>query len=320
MQGKFIDLTGKRFGKLLVLRKSEKKTTSHGCVWVCKCDCGKETYAGTNDLNSGNKKSCGCLRTEVNHSRLADLTGKRFGRLVVVEKANGPNNRTLWHCRCDCGGETYSKPSDLTHGRTKSCGCLNLEHSVQIGKAHLINIIGKKFGKLTVVERIDDTLTYRCKCDCGNEKIVSGESLRGGHTKSCGCLKNEDPPNKIQDRETAMLKVEYGAIKKRNRYKGFKTVLSFDEFSELVHKPCYYCGKQYSKEITDESHGPKEKRRIVSGHVLRISGIDRLDSTQGYVYDNCVPCCSVCNTAKLEMNVDDFRKWIRRVYYYWAKK
>lgn len=49
MQGKFIDLTGKRFGKLLVLRKSEKKTTSHGCVWVCKCDCGKETYAGTND-------------------------------------------------------------------------------------------------------------------------------------------------------------------------------------------------------------------------------------------------------------------------------
>ena len=248
MKGKYIDLTGQRFGKLVVLQKSAKKTASYGCVWLCQCDCGKQVFANTSALNSGTKKSCGCLRTEVNHSRVADLTGRRFGRLVAVEKVNGPNNRTMWHCKCDCGGETYSKPSDLTHGRTKSCGCLSLEHAVQLGKTHLIDLTGKRFGRLTVLERIDDTLNYRCECDCGNEKIVSGELLRSGRTKSCGCLKKL-APNKNDDREEAMLRVEYSAVKKRNKAKGFKEVLSFTEFCEMVHQPCYYCGKEYSKEI-----------------------------------------------------------------------
>jgi len=223
MKGKYIDLTGQRFGKLVVLQKSAKKTASYGCVWLCQCDCGKQVFASTSALNSGTKKSCGCLRTEVNHSRVTDLTGRRFGRLVAVEKVNGPNNRTMWHCKCDCGGETYSKPSDLTHGRTKSCGCLSLEHTVQLGKTHLIDLTGKRFGRLTVLERIDDTLNYRCECDCGNEKIVSGELLRSGRTKSCGCLKKL-APNKNDDREEAMLRVEYSAVKKRNKAKGFKEV------------------------------------------------------------------------------------------------
>ena len=319
MKGKYIDLTGQRFGKLVVLQKSAKKTASYGCVWLCQCDCGKQVFANTSALNSGTKKSCGCLRTEVNHSRVADLTGRRFGRLVAVEKVNGPNNRTMWHCKCDCGGETYSKPSDLTHGRTKSCGCLSLEHAVQLGKTHLIDLTGKRFGRLTVLERIDDTLNYRCECDCGNEKIVSGELLRSGRTKSCGCLKKL-AHNKNDDREEAMLRVEYSAVKKRNKAKGFKEVLSFTEFCEMVHQPCYYCGKEYSKEIKDDSHTRTDKKHQVSGHVLRICGIDRLDPTRGYVYDNCVPCCSVCNTAKLEMDVDDFKEWVVRVYDYWAKK
>ena len=320
MQGKFIDLTGKRFGKLVVLQKSELKAANHGCIWLCQCDCGEKTYAGTNELNSGKKKSCGCLRTEVNYSRLEDLTGKRFGRLVVLEKVFRPGNRTLWHCKCDCGGETFSKPSDLTRGVTKSCGCLALEHAVQLGKSHLIDIIGRKFGKLTVIERIDNTLTYKCKCDCGKDCIVIGEQLRSGKTKSCGCLKNEDPPNKIQDRERAMLRIEYSTIRKRNRAKGFQEIMTFQEFSDMVYKPCHYCGKKYSKKINDMSHTKKTKKRIISGHVLRICGIDRLDPTQGYTANNCVPCCSVCNTAKLEMNVNDFRDWVCRVYNYWANK
>lgn len=319
MKGKYIDLTGQRFGKLVILQKSEEKSASHGCVWLCKCDCGKEVLASTSVLNSGKKKSCGCLRTEVNHSRLTDLTGQRFGRLVVIEKTFGPNHRTLWHCKCDCGGETFTKPSDLTRGVTKSCGCLSAEHTVQLGKSHLIDLTGRKFGKLTVLERIGETLSYRCKCECGNEKIVNGDLLRSGRTKSCGCLKKL-APNKKADREEAMLRVEYSAIKKRNKSKGFKEVLTFSEFSKIVHKPCYYCGKAYSKEIKDDSHTRTHNKHQVSSQVLHISGIDRLDSSQGYIYSNCVPCCSVCNTAKLEMDVKDFKEWIILVYNHWAKK
>lgn len=57
-----------------------------------------------------------------------------------------------------------------------------------------IEMVGKRFGKLTVVAEADKQgrrLCYLCKCDCGNETVVLGESLRAGKTKSCGCYNDE---------------------------------------------------------------------------------------------------------------------------------
>jgi hypothetical protein len=51
------------------------------------------------------------------------------------------------------------------------------------------------FGKLTVIERAGSTRDHRptwlCKCECGNEKVVEGDSLTRGKTKSCGCIRSE---------------------------------------------------------------------------------------------------------------------------------
>jgi len=46
------------------------------------------------------------------------------------------------------------------------------------------------------------------------------------------------------------------------------------------------------------------------------NGIDRLDSSRGYILENCVPCCKVCNYAKRNMSVNDFLNWIKKVYNY----
>lgn len=57
----------------------------------------------------------------------------------------------------------------------------------------LIDLTGQRFGRLTVISRIENVghnTSWLCKCDCGNEKIVSGNNLRNGSTKSCGCIKN----------------------------------------------------------------------------------------------------------------------------------
>jgi len=61
-------------------------------------------------------------------------------------------------------------------------------------------MIGKKFGRLTVVERylgeaINTNIRYFCKCDCGGERITSGSSLRSGNCESCGCLNREHMKN-----------------------------------------------------------------------------------------------------------------------------
>lgn len=57
-----------------------------------------------------------------------DLRGKKFGRLVVVERSHQDNhNKYHWRCNCDCGKETLVVTGQLINGRTKSCGCLHKE-------------------------------------------------------------------------------------------------------------------------------------------------------------------------------------------------
>lgn len=64
-------------------------------------------------------------------TRLIDLTGKRFGKLTVIERAgtyrseNSPYSSTpTWRCVCDCGKETIVIGRNLVSGATKSCGCM----------------------------------------------------------------------------------------------------------------------------------------------------------------------------------------------------
>jgi hypothetical protein len=60
-------------------------------------------------------------------SALIDLTGERFARLVVVERAENAGRAPRWRCRCDCGAETVVRGVDLRSANTRSCGCLRRE-------------------------------------------------------------------------------------------------------------------------------------------------------------------------------------------------
>lgn len=57
-------------------------------------------------------------------SKLKDLTGQRFGRLVVIDRAeNNAYGFTTWLCRCDCGNTSVKQGRLLRNGRCNSCGC-----------------------------------------------------------------------------------------------------------------------------------------------------------------------------------------------------
>lgn len=65
-----------------------------------------------------------------------DLTGKRFGNVSVISRAenatSGKKKETMWLCRCDaCGKEFTTRSRTLLHGNIKSCGCLRLECAVE---------------------------------------------------------------------------------------------------------------------------------------------------------------------------------------------
>ena len=56
-----------------------------------------------------------------------DLTGKRFGRLVVLNEAERQNGHVMWRCLCDCGNEITTKGIHLVSGHTTSCTCRQKE-------------------------------------------------------------------------------------------------------------------------------------------------------------------------------------------------
>jgi hypothetical protein len=60
-------------------------------------------------------------------SKLIDLTGQRFGRLYVIERAGSSNGNALWLCLCDCGKMKVVNGVQLRCGETKSCGCIQRE-------------------------------------------------------------------------------------------------------------------------------------------------------------------------------------------------
>lgn len=64
---KLVDLTGKRFGRLIVIKRDGTKVFPSGQkrpLWLCKCDCGKEVHILARNLITGNTTSCGCLAIE----------------------------------------------------------------------------------------------------------------------------------------------------------------------------------------------------------------------------------------------------------------
>lgn len=114
-----------------------------------------------------------------------DLTGQRFGMLTVLHRSEKPASVVVWTCRCDCGKTVDVAANNLRSGHTVSCGCRRVQP-----------YIGKRYGKLIVLEKTKETVQHgsarsplwKCRCDCGNIVLVRLDSLTSGTTQSCGCL------------------------------------------------------------------------------------------------------------------------------------
>lgn len=195
--GKFIDISGNRFGYLTVIDMGEPKISKSGnkrIMWDCLCDCGNKTIVYGGHLKSGHTKSCGkCGK----FSNFKDLTGQKFDELIVLKfdswyyYPNGERD-ARWLCKCDCGNlitirGNSLKSKDFGH----SCGCYNKRYRIDD-----LEMIGKSFGSLVVLKRLPSLMfenesskdMWLCKCNCGNMIEARGSYLRYGKINSCGCL------------------------------------------------------------------------------------------------------------------------------------
>lgn len=120
-----------------------------------------------------------------------NITGECFGRLTVLSPSENKRGRTHWLCQCSCGKTVVVQTSHLLLGHTKSCGCWKYELSCNRAK---IDLMGQQIGRWFVIRQEDihgQGTFWLCRCDCGIEKVVDGQSLRQGVSKSCGCLHDE---------------------------------------------------------------------------------------------------------------------------------
>lgn len=150
--GKFIDLTSMKFGKLTVISVAGKLTTK-GMSWNCICDCGNHCIRSGRTLRKYENSSCGCGTNDVAWitrrkkygitgntlikkqvrppQKIIDLVGKKFGRLVVIERVENYRSSSRWKCICDCGEIRNVIGNCLRSGHTKSCGCLGAEKAAE---------------------------------------------------------------------------------------------------------------------------------------------------------------------------------------------
>lgn len=119
---------------------------------------------------------------------LIDLTGRRFGRLVVIKRAQDYIYRSgrrepAWKCICDCGKEIDVLGNSLRTGSTNSCGCLWRERTIEASKTHGACVNGKSARLYTI--------WCNMKSRCGNEKHHEYYNYGGRGINVCPELEND---------------------------------------------------------------------------------------------------------------------------------
>ncbi len=126
--------------------------------------------------------------------------GTIFGQLTTIKRADNEQNWSTHLCQCSCGRQIIAKSSLLKRRRIQSCGCLK----AMLAMAHCVSdckdITGKKYGKLTVLERDFSKMCsnkstvswWICLCDCGNIKSIRKTYLSSKvKNKACGCMQGK---------------------------------------------------------------------------------------------------------------------------------
>lgn len=181
-------------------------------------------------------------------------------------------------------------------------------------------IIINKAGAITLLTYLSEApLTksrqrrINVRCKCGKEWAVQVGNVMNGVTLCCG--KNPCRTYKLWTEDRRDQEVGYKALlytyKKHALARNLKFHLSYEEFKRLTTLNCHYCGTVPKQIYVLKKKGTDIVR---AGVPVTYNGVDRIDSSGDYTIDNTVPCCKVCNRAKMDMSYADFIEWVKKIY------
>lgn len=296
-------LPGVRFGMLTVLRlmpKTKGKRRVH-----CRCDCGSEIAVGLYSIAYNNTRSCGCKHGRRNNKA---MPGAVFGHLTIIERLPkvwvGSRYSYRIRCSCDCGNETVQEITPVVKGLSKSCGCRQTEAISKMSRQRSITaagtgqvIPGAKFGRLTVIERIEEngllTNSVRCSCDCGNTTRSEIDGLWRGLTKSCGCLQSE----LLTERNRKNAK--YGCFQRRypRTHGAWSSMMNRCTNPNSLAYPKYGgVGIRVCQYLRD----PRNLKDLIGNRPSRKHSIDRFPKWDG---NYCCGNCEECRANSWDLNI-----------------
>lgn len=181
------------------------------------------------------------------------------------------------------------------------------------------DLIGKKFNRWNVIEKvkINHEIKWKCICDCGiGPKFIRTNLLISGLSKSCGCYrvitckyaqfisaKKRKLPSNEKCKRTLL--TYYKTNAKRRKY---DFLLTKEEFLLITQNNCFYCNESPNnkmKVIVDK------KNKIYEEYIY--NGLDRIDNDKGYTLENCVSCCAKCNRMKTSHSLHDFYNHLLKI-------
>jgi hypothetical protein len=297
-------IIGTKSNRLTIIEEAPRELKSNRMLRMikCKCDCGVICTITAQSFKR--TISCGCHIKEDFLQKTNCKPGDIFGRITVIGLCETPKyKRRYVKCKCTCGNIKIIRAANLASGATISCGCYNKEIVTanllewkSVNQPSLKYFAGHIFGKLKVLEIIRDKNKAKCICECGTIRIVGMASLADGSIMSCKACQNFS-----NFKPLIYWELDKRQYAKRANKKELKFELTIEEFINLVQSNCHYCGaipngKTHSK-------------------YLKRNGIDRVDNAVGYIIENCVPCCAMCNASKSNKTLSQFLEWIKRVFY-----
>jgi hypothetical protein len=185
------------------------------------------------------------------------------------------------------------------------------------------------FGRLTTLKNAEkrfenngNSFWWRqCLCECGKTVWIREWALmRKNGTQSCGCLASEVHAKRMKNEArgfainrkwrpllpngVSAVKRLFKVYKRQAKNRSYCFDIDLDFFLQITKEECHYCGT----EPCQSTNYPN-----VNGQYV-YNGIDRIRNEEGYIKENCVPCCGICNQMKMALGYEEFLRYIKLIY------
>lgn len=200
--------------------------------------------------------------------KFIDLTGQKFGRLTVVERAkNDTKNNTQWLCQCECGNKVIIRRHHLISDNTNSCGCLQKQ---RVSETHFIH--GHNSYHQSKTHKTWHSMLQRCN----NPKCQEYKNYGGRGIKVCkawmkfeGFLQDmgERPPNLTLDRKNndgdyCKENCRWITNKEQQRNKRTNRAITIGDETKCVAGWCEELGLRYHTVITRLQRGWSDEEAL----------------------------------------------------------